>query len=54
MNNYEELFPFLEKLSDIEKDLIEQTTYTETYNKVAKACGIYDDPADAPANESKE
>ena len=33
MNNYEELFPFLEKLSDIEKDLIEQTTYTETYNK---------------------
>lgn len=33
MNNYEELFPFWEKLSDIEKDLIEQTTYTETYNK---------------------
>lgn len=33
MNKYEELFPFWEKLSDIEKDLIEQTTYTETYNK---------------------
>ena len=33
MNNYEELFPFWEKLSDIEKALMEQTTYTETYNK---------------------
>lgn len=33
MKQLEILFPFLEKLSDKEKDLIDQTTYTETYNK---------------------
>ncbi|MBP3677506.1 MAG: Crp/Fnr family transcriptional regulator [Agathobacter sp.] len=33
MNNCEELFPFWEKLSNTEKALMEQTTYTETYNK---------------------
>ena len=33
MRNYEMLFPFWSKLSDAEKELIEQTTYIETYNK---------------------
>lgn len=33
MRNYEILFPFWSKLSDVEKELIEQTTYIETYNK---------------------
>jgi len=33
MRNYEMLFPFWSKLSDVEKELIEQTIYVETYNK---------------------
>jgi len=33
MRNYEMLFPFWPKLSDVEKELIEQTIYVETYNK---------------------
>lgn len=33
MRNYEMLFPFWTKLSDVEKELIEQTTYIETYHK---------------------
>ena len=33
MRNYEMLFPFWSKLSDAEKELIEQTTYIENYNK---------------------
>ena len=33
MRNYEILFPFWSKLPDAEKELIEQTTYIETYNK---------------------
>ena len=33
MRNYEMLFPFWSKLSDVEKDFIKQTIYVETYNK---------------------